>query len=491
MLNRINSLIDNTTMYKTLIYVLSGVTAYALLGSLVGKASFSPIEGLVTLGVFLITGVGFNKFIAKAFSVKPHQESQYITSMILFLLFTPTVKLNELIILMLVSLVSTLSKYLIAKNKTHIFNPVALGAFFGTLVFSYSPSWWVGSAFMLPATTIAAIVVFRKQRKFTLGVAFFAVTLATMGAVYLKYYSGILEFLTQSFLAWPIVFFASIMLTEPFTLPTRKKHELVYAGIVGFLAAYPFHFGRIGSSPELALLIGNLIVFLWVKRSRFILKLVEKKNLNANTFEYVFQPDKKVNFVAGQYMEVMLPHGKADSRGERRYFTIASAPSESYVAFGIRVREDGSSFKSNLNSLQIGQYIYGQQLRGDFVLDKNSSGYVFVAGGIGVTPFISMVRENIAKNTSLNATLFFICDRQEDFVYLELLENAKSQIGINYLCVDRNQMTGDFIKNNVADLDSKIVYISGPSRMVDVFKARFSEMGVKPKNIRTDFFNGL
>ncbi len=491
MLNKINSIIDNTTMYKILIYVLFGLSLYALIGSIFGISSFNFFEGVSTLALFLFSGIIFNKLIAKAFNVKPHQESQYITSLILFLLFTPSTKSNELLIFLVVSLVAVISKYLFAHNKSHIFNPAALGAFFGTLAFSFSATWWVGSAFMLPATTIAALIVFRKQRKFKFGAVFFIATLTTMAMVYLKYYSGILEFLTQSFLAWPIVFFASIMLTEPFTLPTRKKSELLYAAGIGFLAAYPFHFGRIGSSPELALLIGNLLVYLVSKRNRYTLKLVEKRNLNPNTFEFVFQPNKKVHFIAGQYIEVMLPHDKSDTRGERRYFTIASAPSDNNIIFGIRVREDGSSFKSNLNDLEVGKYIYGQQLRGDFVLSSKSTKNVFVAGGIGITPFISMIREHIAKNQPINSVLFFICDRKEDFVYLGLLDEARSKIGLEFHCVDRNQMTEEFAKEKVADLQKRVVYISGPSRMVDFFKVKFTTFGVKHENIRTDFFNGL
>src|SRR5690606_21264831 len=118
------------------------------------------------------------------------------------------------------------------------------------------------------------------------------------------------------------------------------------------------------------------------------LTLKEKRKLGPNMREFVFTPNRPPSFKPGQYMEWTVPPIGADSRGNRRTFTIASSPTEPDVRLGVRFYERPSTFKRTLSQLVPGQTIMAGHIAGDFVLPADASQkLVFIASGIGITPF--------------------------------------------------------------------------------------------------------
>src|SRR5690606_30753698 len=120
------------------------------------------------------------------------------------------------------------------------------------------------------------------------------------------------------------------------------------------------------NSPEFSLSIGNLFAYATSFKKKLTLILKEKKEIAKDTFEYVFHVPQTVAFKPGQYLEWTLPH-RADNRGIRRYFTIASSPTEPSLSIGVRMSEGGSSFKYNLFNLK-DKPIFATNLAGDFTL---------------------------------------------------------------------------------------------------------------------------
>ena len=116
------------------------------------------------------------------------------------------------------------------------------------------------------------------------------------------------------------------MLTEPLTSPTMPVPRLVFAAIVGVLFAPDVHFGSFYLTPEMALLAGNLFALATGPRGRLLLTLERIEQQAADTYDFIFRPQRRLAFEAGQYLEWTLPLSEDDSRGNRRYFTIASAP---------------------------------------------------------------------------------------------------------------------------------------------------------------------
>lgn len=490
MLNRINNLIDGTTMYKVLIYGLASLAGYSLVGTAFFDIGFKTSEAILSLLVLLVSGVVANTVIAKLLKIHPHHESAVITALILYFLYTPANTFLDLVVLAAISAIASLSKYLFTKNQTHIFNPAAFAAFFGALILAFPASWWVGSTYMLPATVTLSIIIFRKQRKFTFGLIYLVVSIAVIYLFMGSFFNSIPEFFIQVFQMWPLLFFASVMLTEPFTLPPKKHQEYFYAALAALIANVPFNVFVFGNNPETALLTCNLVSIFLYNRARYLLKFEGMKELSNGIFELSFSPNRKIKFEAGQYLEVMLDHKQSDSRGTRRYFTIASSPNESEIKFGIRIRKDGSTFKDTLQNLQVGQYIYAEQVRGDFVLDKKPRNYIFIAGGIGVTPYISILRTTIFNRGKLNAALIYLNENPADFVYQDVLDESNS-LGVTTYKLNRSGFTQEKFKEISAKYPDALVYISGPSMMVQSCKEFLIKAGVKPLNIRTDYFNGL
>jgi ferredoxin-NADP reductase len=253
-------------------------------------------------------------------------------------------------------------------------------------------------------------------------------------------------------------------------------------------------------------------------RKRYILKLKEIKNLNETSSndqkEYIFQDNQKVTTFrhkAGEYMEWMLAHSGVDSRGQRRYFTVSSAPDENHISFATKFpQEKESSFKSALEKIKIGDTVYATQLGGDFLLpEKKNKNIILLAGGVGITPFISQLRDLLKKNETkkedLSIALFYCVRGFADITFIDVLKEAVEKLKLKVVCVvsesnNSNQireffyesgyMTKEILKKYTQNLHN-IYYISGPNVMVESMKTILHTEKVQDKAIHTDYFPGF
>ncbi|MEZ4200614.1 MAG: FAD-dependent oxidoreductase, partial [Candidatus Paceibacterota bacterium] len=220
-----------------------------------------------------------------------------------------------------------------------------------------------------------------------------------------------------------------------------------------------------------------------------------------NTIELCFEVPRRLRFTSGQYLEWTLPHKDRDARGIRRYFTIASAPEETELKIGVRVAEEGSSFKRTLQNLKTGDHIYATARAGDFVLsEKSDTKYLFVAGGIGITPFVSHVRHTLATDAQFDAVLLYCNKTEQDIAYHELFtEAASSGLVTHHILSEpteawsglRGFITEAMLKEQVADYQGRVCYISGPPAMVGAYTTLLRKLGVPAQNIKVDYFPGL
>jgi ferredoxin-NADP reductase/multidrug transporter EmrE-like cation transporter len=301
----------------------------------------------------------------------------------------------------------------------------------------------------------------------------------------------------------PIFFFAFVMLTEPITSPPTKNLQIAYAVLVGFLFAPEIHIGNIFSTPELALIVGNVFSYLVSPKEKLILKLKHIIQISPDSFDFIFPLTKKIAYLPGQYMEWTLPHDKSDSRGNRRYFTLASSPTEDHLRIGVKFNNPSSSFKRAL--LQSNGSLVAAQRAGEFTLPKNpKEKLVFMAGGIGITPFRSILKYLIDNNEKRDIVLLFSNKKAEDVVYQNILREAEQKLNIKvvYTITDivnpPSGWTGkigridqNVIKTEVPDYQERKFYLSGPHIMVEAFKKSLIKMGVQNKNIKEDYFPGF
>jgi ferredoxin-NADP reductase len=198
-----------------------------------------------------------------------------------------------------------------------------------------------------------------------------------------------------------------------------------------------------------------------------------------------------------------LGHEPTDQRGNRRCFTISSSPTEEDVRIGIKFYPNPSSFKKTLANMKAGNIIMASQLSGDFVMpkDKNKK-LVFIAGGIGITPFRSMAKYLIDKNERRDIVLLYSNKKENEIAYRDIFDKA-GEFGMKsvYTITDSGVREGwegkigfideNMIKTEVPDFKDRIFYISGPHIMVTTFENVLKNMGVKRGQIKTDYFPGF
>jgi ferredoxin-NADP reductase len=222
------------------------------------------------------------------------------------------------------------------------------------------------------------------------------------------------------------------------------------------------------------------------------LKLKEIKEELQGVKTLVFEPENELNWIAGQFLHYVLHHRPTDDRGSDRWFTIASAPHEKVVKITTRFNnEKSSTFKTTLEEMKVGDNIEISELEGDFTVEDPARENVFIAGGIGVTPFYAILKDLEYKKYPINVTLLY-ANRDENIVYKDQLEEIAQNnpnFKIQYI-ISPDKINVNKLKDLIENLDNKIFYISGPEPMVDSLGTQLKEIGIKEENIKQDWFPG-
>ena len=493
-------------MYRLVLYVLTALSLIALIFSLTGNIHYSLTSLLSSLIILLFVCYTVNYVTARAFNAPINVESSFITAYILFLILTPARSLYDVQVLVLVAGLAMLSKYFIAYKGKHIFNPAAIALVIAGLLGIGNSYWWVASRPMFWFVLILGLLVVRKIKRFSMFLPFAIVsTIIIISRIYNTSPGSIWSIFSQTMISWPIIFFGTIMLTEPLTTPQTRKMKIIYGVVVAVLFSVNFNFGPFHRTPELALVLGNLFAYIFIMRERIFLTLVGKKEIAKNVFEFSWKPTKSLKFKPGQYLEWTAEHEKPDARGNRRYFTIASSPTEEHLKLGIKLNEKGSSFKKHLESMPVGSKIAVGSLDGDFVLPEDmSKKLVFIAGGIGITPFRSIIKHLSDNGEKRDVTLFYSTKSPEEIAYVDIFEEASKNFGLKtvYILTDKNNtpqnwpgesglITGEMLKKYISEHKNCEYYLSGPNAMVESYTKLIKENGVGTKHIHTDYFPGF
>jgi len=218
------------------------------------------------------------------------------------------------------------------------------------------------------------------------------------------------------------------------------------------------------------------------------LTLIEKKKLTPEVFSFVFKPEKKLKWKAGQYLIYTLPHKNMDLRGKMRFFTISSSPFQKFPTISTKIVKESSSFKKALNKLKIGDEISAKGPDGDFVIGNLNKHYIFIAGGIGITPFASIIRQLDFEKKKINVTLLY-SGKTKDLPFkknFEQISRSHNEFKINYFIGKRidEKILKKFIKEKYT------FYVSGPDPMVEEMEKLLFKLGIKKENFKDDYFSG-
>lgn len=500
----VDNFLDQISMYRLALLGLGSIAGISIIAAFLQLMPYSALDMTLSLVLLLAAGRISNSACALLTKAAPTPESAYITGLILFFILQPLQSAHEAVLLIVFACIAMLSKYILAINTKHVFNPAALSAFAASILSSGLVVWWVATPILFPFVLVLGLLIVRKLRRFDLVLVFGAVALGMSVVSSVVKHVPVATSILQLLLFGPLVFVGTIMLTEPQTTPPLRNNRFIYGGIVGFLFPLTFHFGLVTASPELALLVGNIYSYVVSFRRRIMLTFRENVSLTRDTYEFVFEPHSEFAFIPGQYAEWTLPHRKTDKRSNRRYFTFASAPEDPHIRVGLRIPVESSSFKKQLQSLSKGSKLSITGVSGEFTLPRDPNQKVAAIGvGMGITPFVSMFRHLQERGEHRDITLIYGATSPLDFAYKEELEQMASKIGLRiiYLPTDFPELSGwtgrsgfvteVLVKEEINDFAKRQWYLAGPPATVSSYKSLLHKLGIPAKRIKTDYFPGL
>lgn len=227
-------------------------------------------------------------------------------------------------------------------------------------------------------------------------------------------------------------------------------------------------------------------------------KLVKKTTEAKGTVSFFFEPERQTSFLPGQYYYFTLPKlDYPDTRGATRHFTIASSPTESKIfQITTRIREE-SGYKKTLDALPIGAQVEIEGPNGTLIFDESEMGknHVFLAGGIGITPFRSFIKYNVDRGLKIPMFLIY-SNNNPEFVYkkeLDQITKANDYIKIAYF---DSSHSGHLDEKRIKDLVPSAYLLSstwwlvGPPPFVDAVEVALDKLKIESSQIRSEKFTG-
>jgi ferredoxin-NADP reductase len=236
----------------------------------------------------------------------------------------------------------------------------------------------------------------------------------------------------------------------------------------------------------------------------FMSKLKDRKEVAERTIAFRFEKPSGWTFKAGQFIDMtLLDPAETDSEGNTRGFSIASGPHEETLMVATRMRD--TAFKRVLKNMPIGTAVKIEGPSGDLTLPNNSKrAVVLLAGGIGITPFRSMLVRAAKEKLPHRIFLFYSNRRPEDAPFLEELqilerENPNYKLIASMTEMEKSQQpwngeTGlinqEMLGRHLKSAETPIYFIAGPPAMVKGLHAMLNKAGVDDDDIRSEEFAG-
>jgi ferredoxin-NADP reductase len=233
-------------------------------------------------------------------------------------------------------------------------------------------------------------------------------------------------------------------------------------------------------------------------------KLLGRVEVAEGTMAFHFEKPSGFNFKAGQFADVTLTDPpETDAEGNTRTFSIASPPFENDLVFTTRMRD--TAFKRSLKKVPLATEVQIASAAGSFTLHKNpAKPAVFLAGGIGITPFFSIVRQADRDRIPHKLYLFYSNRRPEDTAFLDTLQTLETtNPNLHLICTmtemskSKKEWKGEtalidkeMLSRHLAILQGPIYYIAGPPAMVAAMQQTLVKAGVDEDDIRAEEFSG-
>lgn len=236
----------------------------------------------------------------------------------------------------------------------------------------------------------------------------------------------------------------------------------------------------------------------------FTSKLKSRHEIAEGTMAFHFEKPAGFTFKPGQYVDItLLDPPETDSEGNIRSLSIASGPHDETLMVATRMRD--TAFKRVLKTMPLGTQVKIEGPLGSFTLHNNTSRpAVLLAGGIGITPFRSMLVHAARKGLAHRISLLYSNRRPEDSAFLQELQKIGSE-NANYQIIgvmtkmekSKRPWTGEIglidkamLTRSIPDVAAPIYYVAGPPAMVAAMKGTLAGAGVNEDDIRSEDFAG-
>lgn len=233
-------------------------------------------------------------------------------------------------------------------------------------------------------------------------------------------------------------------------------------------------------------------------------RLLSRVEVAQDTIAFHFEKPAGFDFKPGQSVDLtLIDPPETDSAGNTRTFSIASATFENQLIFATRMRD--TAFKRSLKKVALGTVVKMDPAMGSFTLHKNSAKpAVFLAGGIGITPFFGVVRQADHDHAPHKLYLFYSNRRPEDATFLETLQRLE-KTNPNFRLIatmtdmarskkswggETARIDNEMLSRHLGDLHGPIFYIAGPPSMVTGIRKMLVAADVDEDDIRTEEFGG-
>jgi ferredoxin-NADP reductase len=238
--------------------------------------------------------------------------------------------------------------------------------------------------------------------------------------------------------------------------------------------------------------------------SKVLIKLKDRQEIAEGTFAFYFEKPANFKFTPGQFVDITLQNPpETDSEGNAREFSIASAPYEDTIMVATRMRD--TAFKRVLRSVPLGTEVKVEGPFGNLRLHNDRSrAAVVLTGGIGITPFRSILLHVAKEKLPQRIFLFYANRRPEDAAFLVELQQLEKQIQ-NYKLIacmtemqkssqswtgERGAINSAMLEKYLKGVASPVYYITGPPEMVKAMHLMLADSGVDDDNIRIEEFAG-
>ncbi len=232
-------------------------------------------------------------------------------------------------------------------------------------------------------------------------------------------------------------------------------------------------------------------------------QFIERREEAKDTMSFIFKRPTGFEFDAGQYNRWILPGTDSNGKTSSHFFTISSAPHDENLMFTTKLT--GSEYKNTLLKLTEGDEIKIFGPMGNFTLGaSNNSRKVFLAGGIGITPFHSMLRFAAAQKNTEEIFLFTSFSTPEEIIFQKEFEDIiKSQPNLHVVYTvthpegssinwqgETGRITPELIQKYIPNFSDEVYYIAGPGAMVNGMKIMLGSMQILDDHILTEEFPG-